>query len=150
VSERQDFSSVQTLDFDTVNGTVFNQNTDVKTSVSASTSVSTDDGIVVTRDNFSFPITVDFIAPVPSAHYGFTVTTGQKYQASREVSRGGDVVSASAVTNSVKATDVSPASSSQTYTSFDSEGGFYNCHIATANNILTSVSRGCNEDQDKH
>ncbi len=150
VSGRQDFFSVQTLDIDTVNGTVVDQNTDVKTSVSATSSVSTDDGTIVTRDNFSFPITVDFIAPVPSAHYGFTVTTGQKYQADREVSRDGRVISADAVTNSVNATDVSPASSSQTYTSFDSENGFYNCHIATANNTLTSVSRGCNEDQDNH
>lgn len=150
VSEQQNFSNTQTIDFDTVNFTVLDQNTDMKTSVSAATSVSTEDGTVVTRDNFSFPITVDFIDPVPSAHYGFTVTTGQKYQASREVSRDGGVVSASAVTNSVNATDVSPASSSQTYKSFDSEGGFYNCHIATANNTLTSVSRGCNDDHDKH
>src|SRR5216683_230281 len=145
VSERQVFSSTQTIDFDTVNFTVLDQNTKVKTSVSAATAVSTDEGTVVTRDNFSFPITVDFIYPVSSSPFGFTVTTGQKYQNGHQVLRDGQVISAKAVTNSVNATDVSPAASSQTYTSFDSDGAFYNCHIASANNILTSVSRGCKQ-----
>jgi hypothetical protein len=147
VSERQNFSSTQTIDFDTVNFTVLDQNTDVKTSVSATTSVSTDEGTVVTRDDFSFPITVDFISPVSSSRFGFTVTTAQKYQAGHQISRDGEVTSAKAVTNSVNSTDVSPAASSQTYTSFDSDGAFYNCHIASGNNILTTVSRGCRQDQ---
>ena len=47
------------------------------------------------------------------------------------------------VTNSVKSTDVSPASSSQDYTSYDSDGNFYSCQIASANNALTTVSQGC-------
>jgi hypothetical protein len=147
ISGRQVFSGTQTIDFDTVNFTVLNQKTDVKNGVSSATTVSGADGTVVTQDNFSFPITVDFISPVSSSRFGFTVTTGQKYQAAHLVSHEGDVVSAHAVTNTVKATDVSPASSSQTYTSSDSEGTFYNCHIATANNTLTSVSRGCSEDE---
>lgn len=148
VSTRQNFSGTQTIDFDTVNFTILNQKTDVKNAVSSATTVSGDEGTVVTQDNFSFPITVDFTSPVSSSRFGFTVTTGQKYQAGQQVSREGHVVSAQAVTNSVKATDVSPASSSQTYTSSDSEGTFYNCHIATANNTLTSVSRGCRQDEE--
>jgi hypothetical protein len=147
ISGRQVFSGTQTIDFDTVNFTVLNQQTDVKNAVSSATTVSGDQGTVVTQDNFSFPITVDFISPVSSSRFGFTVTTGQKYQAAHLVSRDGDVVSANAVANTVKATDVSPASSSQTYTSSDSEGTFYNCHIATANNTLTSVSGGCRQDE---
>jgi hypothetical protein len=147
ISGRQVFSGTQTIDFDTVNFTVLNQQTDVKNAVSSATTVSGDEGTVVTQDNFSFPITVDFISPVSSSRFGFTVTTGQKYQAAHLVSRDGDVVSANAVANTVKATDVSPASSSQTYTSSDSEGTFYNCHIATANNTLTSVSGGCRQDE---
>ncbi|MFZ1138778.1 MAG: peptide-N4-asparagine amidase [Candidatus Sulfotelmatobacter sp.] len=149
VSERQDFSSTQTIDFDTVNFTVLDQNTSVENRVSAATAVSTDEGTVVTRDNFSFPITVDFIYPVSSSPFGFTVATAQKYQASQQVSRDGHVAYSTSVTNSVTATDVSPAVSSQTYTSSDSDGTFYNCHIASANNTLTSVSRGCRQDQDK-
>jgi Peptide N-acetyl-beta-D-glucosaminyl asparaginase amidase A len=147
ISGRQVFSGTQTIDFDTVNFTVLNQQTDVKNAVSSATTVSGDQGTVVTQDNFSFPITVDFISPVSSSRFGFTVTTGQKYQAAHLVSRDGDVVSANAVANTVKATDVSPRSSSQTYTSSDSEGTFYHCHIATANNTLTSVSGGCRQDE---
>jgi Peptide N-acetyl-beta-D-glucosaminyl asparaginase amidase A len=150
VSAQQNFSGTQTIDFDTVNGTVLDQKTDVENSVSSAATVSGDEGTVVTQDNFSFPITVDFIFPVGSSPFGFTVTTGQKYQAGRAVSRGGHVIDASAVTNSVNATDVSPAASSQTYTSSDSDGTFYNCHIASANNILTTVTRGCSPNsQDK-
>ena len=149
VSERQDFSSTQTIDFDTVNFTVLDQNTSVENRVSAATAVSTDEGTVVTRDNFSFPITVDFIYPVSSSPFGFTVATAQKYQASQQVSRDGHVAYSTSVTNSVTATDVSPAVSSQTYTSSGSDATFYNRHIASANNTLTSVSRGCRQDQDK-
>jgi hypothetical protein len=149
VSAKQNFSSTQTIDFDTVNATILNQNTNVETSVATTTSISTDDETTVTRDFFSFPITVDFIFPVSTSRFGFPVTTGQKCQAEQVVSREGEVVSANAVSNSVNATDVSPASSSQTYTSFDSSGVFYNCHIATAKNILTTVSRGCSQDENE-
>lgn len=149
VSGRQKFSSTQTIDFDTVNATVLNQNTNVQTSVSTTTAVSTDEGTTVTRDYFSFPITVDFIFPVSTSEFGFTVATGQKYEAGQQVSLDGGMISTNAVINSVNATDVSPASSSQTYTSFDSDGTFYNCHIATAKNTLTSVSRGCSQDENE-
>lgn len=147
VSEQQNFSGTQTIDFDTVNATVLDQKTDVHNSVYSATTVLGDGGKTVITDNFSFPITVDFIYPVSTATFGLTVTTSQNYQASKEVSSEGKVVYADAVTNSVNATDLSPASSSQTYTSFDSDGMFYNCYIASKNNILTSVSRGCNQDQ---
>ena len=150
VSEQQNFSGTQTIDFDTVNFTVLDQKTDVKTSVSSATTVSGKEGRTVIQNNFSFPITVDVILPVSSATFGLTVTTAQHYQADRQVSHDGNVIYASAVSNSVKATDVSPASSSQTYTSFDSDGTFYNCHIASANNILTTVSRGCKPDNDQN
>jgi Peptide N-acetyl-beta-D-glucosaminyl asparaginase amidase A len=151
VSGQQNFSSTQTIDFDTVNvnPTVLDQKTDVANNVSSATTVSGDDGTVVTRDNFSFPITVDFIFPVSSSPFDFTVTTGQQYQSGKVVSRDGHVTYAQAVTNSVNATDVSPASSSQTYTFSDSDGSFYNCHIASASNVLTTVSHGCKQDNDK-
>ena len=149
VAQHQNFSSTQTIDFDTVNFTVLDQNTTVKNKVSSTTTVTGREGTTVTHDNFSFPIAVDFIYPVPSATFGFTVATAQKYQADHQILRGGDAAYSSAVTNSVKASDVSPASSSQTYTMFDSEGAFYNCHIASANNILSIVSQGCSSNQDQ-
>jgi Peptide N-acetyl-beta-D-glucosaminyl asparaginase amidase A len=146
VTQQQDFASTQTIDFDTVNFTVLDQTTSVQTRVSSATTVSSADGTVETRDQFSFPITVDFTFPVSSATFGFTVATGQKYQAGQQVSRDGHVIHAVAVTSSVNATDISPASSSQKYTLFDSDGAFYNCHIAATNNTLTSVNRGCRQD----
>jgi hypothetical protein len=148
VAQRQNFSSTQTIDFDTVNFTVLDQNTAMQTSVSSKTTVSSDEGTVVTNDNFSFPITVDFIFPVSSSPFGFTVVTTQKYHTSNQVSLDGYVVHSAAATNSVSATDVSPAASSQKYTFSDSEGESYSCHIATANNTLTSVGRGCKLDKD--
>jgi hypothetical protein len=146
VSQHQNFSGTQTIDFDVANGTVFDQNTDVENSVSSTTSTSTDDGTIVTRDRFSFPISVDFIFPVSSATFGFTVATAQNYHASSQVSLDGHDVRSASVTNSVSATDVSPAASSQRYTSSDSDGAFYDCHIASADNTLTSVSHGCRQD----
>ncbi|MGA8273030.1 MAG: peptide-N4-asparagine amidase, partial [Candidatus Sulfotelmatobacter sp.] len=147
VAGQQNFSSTQTIDFDTVNETVLDQNTALETSVSSATTISSDKGTSVIRDDFSFPITVDFIFPVSSSPFGFTVATGQKYQASHQVSIDGFVIDTSAVANSVNATDASPIKSSQEYTFFNSDGTFYNCDIAAANNILTAVSRGCRQDE---
>ena len=143
ISQQQKFSADQTVDFDIVNFSVLDQNTSVQTSMSSTTTVSSDEGTTVTGDNFSFPITVDFVLPVSSSRFGFTVATGQKYHSSQRVSRNGLVIHATSVTNSANASDVSPASSWQTYTSSDSDGASYDCHIATANNTLTAVSRGC-------
>jgi hypothetical protein len=101
VSGQQNFSGTQTIDFDTVNATVLDQKTDVETSVSSATTVSGDDGTSLTLNDFSFPITVDFIYPVSTAEFGFNVTTAQNYQAGHQVSRDGRIAYASAVTNSV-------------------------------------------------
>jgi hypothetical protein len=144
VSEQQNFSSTQTIDFDTVNFTVLDQNTAVQTSVARTTAVSSWEGNVATRDNFSFPITVDFIYPVSSAAFGFTVATTQNYHADKQIALDWFPIYFNSLTNSVKATDVSPAASSQKYTYFDSTGAFYDCHIGSQKNTLTTVSQGCN------
>jgi Peptide N-acetyl-beta-D-glucosaminyl asparaginase amidase A len=147
VSQQQDFSGTQTIDFDTVNQSVLNQQTSVQTSVSSKTTVSSDEGTVSTIENFSFPITVNLIFPVPTARFGFTVDTTQKYHTDSEIWYGGVPAYFNSLTNSVAASDVSPASSSQKYSYFDSEGQFYNCRIGTANNTLTKVGEGCNPDE---
>jgi len=148
VSEQQNFSSTQTIDFDTVNFTVLNQNTSLQNSVSSTTTVWSNDGKLVTRDNFSFPITVHVTYPVSSATFGFTVATTQKYHTDKEIALDWFPIYFNSLTNSVSSTDVSPATSSQKYTYFDSEGMFYDCHIAAQNDTLTAVSRGCKPDQD--
>jgi hypothetical protein len=147
VSQQQSFSGTQTIDFDTVNFTVLDQNTNVQTSLSSATTVSSDEGTLVTRDNYSFPITVDFTSPVSGSQFGFTVATTQKYHTNQRLSIDGFVIHETSVTNSLNATDVNPSSSSQRYTFSDSDGAFYDCHIASAKNILTAVGRGCTEDK---
>lgn len=143
ISEQQKFSSTQTIDFDTVNFTVLDQKTDMQNSVSTTTTVYGSGPAVVTKDDFSFPITVDLLLPVNNSTFGLTVATSQNYQANHRVSAGGNLESFHSVTNKVTSTDASPLSSSQDYTSYDSDGNFYNCQIASANNTLTAVSQGC-------
>jgi hypothetical protein len=144
IQGHQDFLSTQTIDFDTVNATVLDQLTSVQNKVSTVTTVADDQGTAVTNNDFSFPITVDFTYPVPSARFGFTVATTQTYQADTQVSSEGELQQFSSVTNSGSATDVAPAQSSQEFTQFGSDGGFYDCQIASNSNTLTNVSRGCN------
>lgn len=143
--QAQSFSSNQAIDFDTVNFTVLNQNTTVKTSLNSSTTVSGGRGTTVTQESFSFPITVDFVFPVSNSNFGFTVATTQKYQTSKLVLQNGTMADFKWTTNQVSGSDVSPLSSSQQYTSFDMHGPAYNCLIASANNVLSSVSPGCNK-----
>ena len=78
-----------------------------------------------------------------SSEFGFTVVTAQKYQTDKKVWNNGSPVGFDSVSNSAKASDVSPATSSQEYRTFNSEGNFYDCQIASKENILTSVSQGC-------
>ncbi len=147
LQEHQYFSSTQTINFDTVNFTVLDQNTAVQNKVSTTTTVSGDEGAVVRRDNFSFPINVDFIFPVSTSPFGFTVATSQKYHDDMQVTRDGELERFSSVTNSGQATDASPAKSNQEFTEFDSSGLFYDCKIASKNNTLTKVSQGCMENE---
>ena len=145
IREHQDFSSTQTINFDTVNFTVLDQQTSVRNQVSTVTTVSDGEGTRVTNHDFSFPITVDVTYPVSSSPFGLTVATTQKYQADTQVSQDGELQWFSSVTNQGSATDVSPTMSSQEYTGFDASGRFYDCSIASKNNTLSAVSKGCTE-----
>jgi peptide N-acetyl-beta-D-glucosaminyl asparaginase amidase A len=147
ITQKQDFSSTSTIDFNTVTGDPLDQNTSVHNSVSTTTTVSSWLGQLVTQENFSFPITVDVTLPVSSATFGLTVATSQKYHADKQIFIGPFPVYFNSVTNTVQSTDVSPANSSQQYSYFDSNGVFYDCQIASKNNTLTSVSRGCSAQQ---
>lgn len=147
IQEHQDFASTSTINFDTVNFTVLDQLTSVRNNVSTVTTVSDREGSSVTNDDFSFPITVDVILPVPSAQFGLTVATTQKYHVDSQVFEHGELRQFSSVTNTGSATDVSPAKSSQEFTQFDSSGRFYDCQIASKNNTLTRVSRGCSSKE---
>jgi hypothetical protein len=143
VSQEQKFSSNQTIDFDTVNSTVLDQKTTLHNSVNSLTTTYGRDGSLVTANSFSFPITVDFVFPVSSSPYGFTVKTTQDYQASKLVLRNGKIEDFSSTINSLSASDVSPASSSQHYISFDVDQRPYDCEISSAKNVLAKVSPNC-------
>jgi hypothetical protein len=145
VFQEQNFASSQTIDFDTVNFTVLDQNMTVQNSVKSLTTRSSGDGKKVTSENFSFPITVDVVYPVSSAPFGLTVVTTQNYQTSKLVWSDGEIQDSSSVSNWLTASDVSPTSSKQHYSSFDSSGRSYDCEIASANNTLSTVSKGCRE-----
>lgn len=143
ITQSQNFSATQAIDFDTVNFTVLGQNTSLDTKVSGATTVSGPSGHVITYEDFHFPLTVDLTLPVSNSRFGFTVATTQNYQTRRTVLNNGKLTDFRAVSNSVNSSDVSPQSSSQHYTLFDINGQSYDCSIAAANNTLTSVSPGC-------
>jgi Peptide N-acetyl-beta-D-glucosaminyl asparaginase amidase A len=145
VSGQQDFASTQTIDFDTVTFSVLDQKTSVNTSLDTVTTATSNDGRTSTHETFSFPITVDLILPVNNSTFGFTVATAQNYRTSKLVLQNGQQTEYSWVNNSVAGSDVNPPSSSQQYKSFDMQGAAYNCQIASASNVLTSVSPGCDK-----
>jgi hypothetical protein len=143
ISQKQNFFSTEKIDLDLANSSVFDQDTSIDTSISSKTTVSNWLGKISTDQLWSFPFTVQFTGPVPSAPFGYTQAFTQKYTNSEQVSLDGFPIYFSTLTNAVNATDVSPTSSSQSYTLFDSNGVFYNCNIASNNAVLTSVSWGC-------
>jgi hypothetical protein len=143
VSQQQNFSSNQGIDFDVVNFTGLNQNISLQNTVNTSTKVFNGDGELDTSETFSFPINVDVAFPVSNSTFGFTVATTQNYHTSKLVLRNGNVEDFSSATNTVTASDVLPPSSSQHFTALDKSGPTYDCEIATQNNVLTSVSKGC-------
>ena len=145
VSQEQNFASTQTIDFDTVNQTVLDQTTSVQNSIKSTTMRSSEDETQVTSESFSFPINVDVAFPVSSAPFGLTVATTQNYKSSKLVSRDGEIEDFSSVSNFATASDVSPTSSTQRYTSIDLSGRPYDCEVASANNTLATVSRGCSQ-----
>lgn len=147
IAQQQNFSGTQTIDFDTVNFTVLDQKTVVENNLASLTTVSSGAGTFVSQKDFAFPITVDFIYPVDSSPFGFTVATTQKYHTSEVDTQNGKVTYSALLNDSLQATDVTPSASSQQYTYVDSLGQSYNCQIASANAVLTSVSKGCGSNE---
>ena len=143
IAQQRAFSSNQAIDFDTVAFSVLNQSLSLTNQLVSSTTVRSTDGVQVTEQKYSFPITVDVKFPVSNSTFGFTVATTQKYEASKLVLRNGQVEDFSSATNFATASDVLPPSSAQHYTSVSLNGPAYDCAISTASNILTRVSTGC-------
>lgn len=143
IAQRREFSSNQAIDFDPVALSVLNQSLSLTNQLVSSTTVRSDNGVQVTEQKYSFPITVNVAFPVSNSPFGLTVATTQNYQASKLVLRNGQVEDFSSATNFATASDVLPPSSAQHYTSVNLNGPAYDCEISTANNTLTTVSKGC-------
>ena len=99
-------------------------------------------------EQFLYPLTVDINVTFPNGQTVQTTVVSQEfknYVASPSFSGGVD--------NKVNAQDTlnfntgqnTNANSSQRYTLGDSYGQFYNCEIASENNVLEFVGRGCNQ-----
>lgn len=141
VSQQQNFSSNEAINFDITNFNFLDQNTSLQNNLNTLTKVSSDDEELVTSESFSFPINVD--VAFPAGTFGFTAATTQNFHSSKLVLRNGNIEDFSSATNTVTASDVAPNSSSQHFTAVDKTGPAYDCEIATQNNVLTSVSKGC-------
>ncbi|MGA8507515.1 MAG: peptide-N4-asparagine amidase [Candidatus Sulfotelmatobacter sp.] len=147
LSQRQNFSSTEKIDFDTVKLTVLDQDTSLETSLSTETTESSAEGQFTTSELWSFPFTADLTYPVSSSPFGYTQAFTQKYNTSKLVSFGRFPIYFNSLTNAGNATDVSPASSSQKYTFFESDGVFYDCQIASTSAVLTAVGQGCKQGE---
>lgn len=143
IAQRREFSSNQAIDFDPIALSVLNQSLSLTNQLVSSTTVRSDDGVQVTEQKYSFPISVAVTFPVSNSPFGLTVATTQNYESSKLVLRNGQVEDFSSATNFATASDVLPPSSVQHYTSVDLNGPAYDCAISTANNTLTTVSKGC-------
>lgn len=140
---QQRFSNTQTIDFDVAAGSVLDQKTNMDSGVLAVTSTSSPSGQTWRLNDFHFPITVDFVYPVSTSPFGFTVTTTQKYQDRSYTLQGNRLLDFDSVIDQITSSDVSPAHSTQHYSSFDLQTGAYDCTVDSKENVLTSVSRGC-------
>jgi hypothetical protein len=115
----------------------------VENSVLSATTVVSNAGREATYERFSFPITVNFVYPVAGSTFGFTVVTSQHYQDSKLTLLNGHLRGYTLVTNSAHASDENTPSSWQDYTVVNLKGKSYDCEIASSDNVLTSVSKGC-------
>lgn len=157
VSQHIRFANNQSFN---ISSTLYVQDINLTTDVFSVTRVSkAGDSITYTR-NFHFPAVVD-ISQVTLANGNISATTTSKQ--TYQVQNGGENDNAgfvSLVSNTDQAQDTllfSPSfnllgnsnqSASQHYLSVNSNGGFYDCRIASKNNTLTQVSRGCSPGHD--
>jgi hypothetical protein len=99
-------------------------------------------------ESFFYPLTVDITDTFPDGQIVQTTVVSQEFN-KNELSPW----STSSVHNHVQAKDTvnfntfvnSNASSSQQYNLVDSHGQLYSCNIASEDNLLKSVSPGCNQ-----
>lgn len=141
------FSSVQQF---TINNSQYVQDINQNTKVNSTTITRVGPVLLASFEQFKYPLTFDI-----NVTFNADGSADQQSTVHQEFDR--DVVSPGfigATSNHVDTTDTlvfaadgsygnQGAASEQHYTSFDSTGVHYDCSLASANNVLTSIGRGC-------
>src|SRR5271156_3252635 len=147
VFQNVDFSSVQQF---TINGTQYVQDINQNTKVNSTTVTRVGPAVFASVEQFKYPLVFDIIVT-----FNADGSADQESIVHQEFDR--DVISpgfVSATSNHVDSTDTlvfaadgsysnQGQASDQHYTSFDSTGVHYDCSLAAANNVLTSIGHGC-------
>ncbi len=141
------FSSVQQF---TINDSQYVQDINQNTKVNSTTITRVGPVVFASFEQFKYPLTFDI-----NVTFNADGSADQQSTVHQEFDR--DVVSPGfigATSNHVDSTDTlvfaadgsygnQGAASDQHYTSFDSTGVHYDCSLASANNVLTSIGHGC-------
>ena len=152
VDQSVDFSNNQEF---TVNATTDEQNLQQMTDVHSRTTTRQGPFVTTSDEDLAYPLNIDYLfAENSDGSFAQTTTVKQSYEKNENTSLNGFPIAFSQVNNQVNSTDVldissgfsitgnSGSKSSQTYTSRDSLGGCYSRTITSANQVLTSVTKG--------
>jgi hypothetical protein len=153
IRQNVNFNNVQNF---VINATTYTQDITQNTQIQSTVTTNDGSGPGVTRASFTYPLTLNY-----TLTFNADGSITQNGLVSQELDH--DFVSplrASTVRNRVKSVDVldldssfhitgnSGQQSSQSYNSFDSLGGTYNCVLKAKNNALTFASKGCGGPED--
>jgi hypothetical protein len=152
VSQTVNFNNAQSF---TITGNSFYaQDVSQETQVDSITQTRQGFAFFETREAFRYPLTANYSLTFATDGSGSQFATVSQEFKSEHLSP----FFASFVDNKVNSTDTldfspsgitgnSGAQSSQSYKSFDSRGHEYSCTLASENNVLTTVSKGCGSNR---
>jgi len=152
VNENVGFSNNQEF---VVNATTDEQNLQQLTTVQSVTNAQEGPFVTTTSEDFRYPLNIDYdFVQNTDGSYTQTTTVQQRYWKDEATNLNGFPISNSQTSNDTNSTDVlnfdasfnftgnTGSKSSQTYTGRDSQGECYSRTIASAAQVLTSVTNG--------
>ncbi|HTW82033.1 MAG TPA: peptide-N4-asparagine amidase [Terracidiphilus sp.] len=152
VNENVGFSNNQEF---VVNATTDEQNLQQLTTVQSVTNAQEGPFVTTTSEDFRYPLNIDYdFVQNTDGSYTQTTTVQQRYWKNEATNLNGFPISNSQTSNDTNSTDVlnfdasfnftgnTGSKSSQTYTGRDSQGECYSRTIASAAQVLTSVTNG--------
>lgn len=153
IRQKVNFNNVQNF---TINATTYTQGITQNTQIQST--VTTNDGREpgVVRESFTYPLTLNYTLTfnadgsitqngLVSQELDHDFVSPLRESRVRNIVRSVDVLD---LNSSFQITGNSGQHSSQSYNSFDSEGGAYNCVLKAKNNALTFASEGCGAPDD--